>query len=99
MAPAPSGNGRVWDAQQVLLGLIGDVGDLAKAVQGAEGWRAPDDVSGRLSHELSDCLWSLLTLADKLGVDLEASFLATMGELEQRLKASPAGDTAEASGT
>jgi len=39
----------------------------------------------KFEHELSDCLWSIMILADKYGVDLEYSFLRTMDELEKRI--------------
>lgn len=38
-----------------------------------------------LAHELADCRWSELVLARRLGVDLGASFVDTMNELESRL--------------
>ena len=50
------------------------------------GVRAIPDVKAKLAHELADCLWSVMTLARLYEVDLEASFLGTMDELEARLK-------------
>jgi NTP pyrophosphatase (non-canonical NTP hydrolase) len=40
----------------------------------------------KLAHELADCLWSVLVLADRLGVDLGAAFAATMSDLEQNIR-------------
>jgi NTP pyrophosphatase (non-canonical NTP hydrolase) len=40
----------------------------------------------RVAHELADCLWSVLVLADRLGVDLGAAFDRTMDDLERRLR-------------
>jgi NTP pyrophosphatase (non-canonical NTP hydrolase) len=70
-----------------MLGFVGDVGDLAKLAQAAEGVRAIPDAKAKLAHELADCLWSVMTLARLHEVDLEASFLATMDELEAGLAA------------
>ncbi len=47
-----------------MLGFVGDVGDLAKLVQGKAGVRARENLDAALTQELSDCLWSVLTLAD-----------------------------------
>ena len=80
-------HGRPWSRQEVALGFVGDVGDLAKLVQAAEGVRAIDAVPEKLAHELADCLWSVMTLANLYGVDLEASFAATMDELERGIEA------------
>jgi len=77
--------GRPWTREEILLGFVGDVGDLAKLALAAEEVRAIPDAKAKLAHELADCLWSLMTLARLHEVDLEASFFATMDELEARL--------------
>ena len=56
-----------------------------KLIQAKEGIRSVDNVDEALAHELSDCLWSVIILADKYGVDLEKSFNTTMDELDNRL--------------
>jgi NTP pyrophosphatase (non-canonical NTP hydrolase) len=80
-------HGRAWTREEVMLGFVGDVGDLAKLAQAAEGIRAIPDAQAKLAHELADCLWSVMTLARLREVDLEASFLATMDELEAGIAA------------
>jgi NTP pyrophosphatase (non-canonical NTP hydrolase) len=80
-----SAYGREWRGQDLALGLVCDVGDRVKLVQAKEGVRAIDDVDELLAHELADCLWSVLVLADRYGVDLERAFAGTMDELEARL--------------
>lgn len=79
-------HGRPWSNEEIMLGFLGDVGDLAKLVQGKEGVRPTADLDAKLAHELADCLWSVMTLADAYGVDLEAAFLDTMGALDTRLR-------------
>jgi NTP pyrophosphatase (non-canonical NTP hydrolase) len=66
--------GRVWTTEELALGFIGDVGDLAKLIQANAGIRNIDDFQSKLGHELSDCLWSIIVLANKCGIDLEAEF-------------------------
>jgi NTP pyrophosphatase (non-canonical NTP hydrolase) len=80
--------GRPWSREEIMLGFLGDVGDLAKLVQGKEGVRPREDLDEALAHELADCLWSVLTLADAYDVDLAAAFAATMDELESSLRRS-----------
>jgi NTP pyrophosphatase (non-canonical NTP hydrolase) len=80
-------HGRAWTTPEIALGFVGDVGDLAKLVQAAVGVRDVPDLRARLAHELADCLWSVLTLADQLDVDLERAFSDTMTELEQHVRA------------
>ena len=77
--------GRSWTDEEIALGFVGDVGDLVKLVQAKNGVREIPDVDQRLAHELADCLWSILTLANTYGIDLEQAFLHTMDDLEQHL--------------
>lgn len=78
-------NGAAWTRLQLAQGFVGDVGDLQKLVMAKEGLRKIDGVDEKLTHELSDCLWSILVLADKYGVDLDKAFEQTMNELEKRI--------------
>ena len=73
--------GRVWTTQELALGFVGDVGDLAKLIQAHAGVRDIDDVQAKLGHELSDCLWSIMVLAHKCGVNLEAEFVRNTREI------------------
>lgn len=74
-----------WDAKEYAMGLAGDMGDLMKLVMAKENLRSMDDLDKKLEHELADCFWSLLILANKYGIDIEQSFLKTMDELDARL--------------
>lgn len=78
--------GRAWNIQEIMLGFQGDVGDLAKLVQGAAGVRQFDHLDAQLAHELADCLWSVLVLADMLDVNLELAFKQTMAQLETAIQ-------------
>jgi NTP pyrophosphatase (non-canonical NTP hydrolase) len=78
--------GREWTTEELALGLMKDVGDLAMLIQASEGVRQVTDLDKALGHELSDCLWSVIALADRLGIDLETAFTQTMDELDQRLR-------------
>lgn len=75
--------GRIWTTQELALGFVGDVGDLAKLIQANAGVRDIDDCKAKLGHELSDCLWSILVLANKCGIDLEAEFVRNTRELSE----------------
>jgi NTP pyrophosphatase (non-canonical NTP hydrolase) len=75
--------GRVWSTQELALGFMGDVGDLAKLVQAHAGVRTIDDHQTKIGHELSDCLWSIMVLAHKCGVDLETEFVRNTREISE----------------
>jgi NTP pyrophosphatase (non-canonical NTP hydrolase) len=78
--------GREWTIEELTLGLMKDVGDLAMLVQASQGVRQVPDLDKALGHELSDCLWSVIALADRLGINLETAFTQTMDELDQALQ-------------
>lgn len=75
-----------WAGIDYTAGFVGDVGDLMKLVMAKDGKRHGEDVDAKLKHELGDCLWSLLVIANHYGVSLEDAFNTTMTELDERLK-------------
>jgi NTP pyrophosphatase (non-canonical NTP hydrolase) len=79
--------GREWCLSDLVGGLATDVGDLARLIAAKQGLRpAPEDLDAALAHERSDCLWSLLVLADAVGVDLARAFEQGMSELKDWLE-------------
>lgn len=78
--------GVTWTEQQLMAGFVGDVGDLSKIIMAKHGLREMENVDEKLAHELSDCLWSVLVLADKYKIDLAAEFNKTMDGLDQRIE-------------
>lgn len=74
-----------WDASAYMAGFVGDVGDLSKLIMAKSNLREIDDVDSKIAHELSDCLWSVLVLANELNIDLEKEFTALIKELNTRL--------------
>jgi NTP pyrophosphatase (non-canonical NTP hydrolase) len=80
-------SGRIWTHEEIMLGFVGDVGDLAKLVVAEEGVRSLPGGREALEHEIADCLWSLLILADRYDVDLAAVFNRMVAELDLKLAA------------
>jgi NTP pyrophosphatase (non-canonical NTP hydrolase) len=76
--------GRTWERHDFVLGFVGDVGDLAQLTQAADGVRPAPPGPG-LGHELADCLWSVVVIAELYGIDLETAFTTTMRQLEESL--------------
>lgn len=77
--------GVTWNEQQLMAGFVGDVGDLSKIIMAKHGLREMEDIDQKLAHELSDCLWSILVLANKYNIDLTKEFQKTMTELDARI--------------
>ena len=77
--------GSSWTSEEIALGFVGDVGDLAKLIIAENGKRNIPNSKEKLKHELSDCLWSIIVLADLHGISLENAFLDTMNEIEKQI--------------
>ena len=77
-----------WGIEQVFMGMIKDIGNLSKLLMIEGGYRddIPGEVREKLEHEMSDVLYSLLVIADKLNIDLPEAFERTMNEIEDRLE-------------
>ncbi|WP_082582941.1 MazG nucleotide pyrophosphohydrolase domain-containing protein [Frateuria sp. Soil773] len=75
--------GRIWTTEELALGFVGDVGDLAKLIQANAGIRNIDDCKAKLGHELADCLWSIIVLANKCDIDLGAEFARNIKDLTE----------------
>ena len=76
---------RKWTREDVMMGFVGDVGDLAKLVMAHQNIRHIPDKQAKLEHELADCLWSIMVLSKMYDVDLESAFLDTMRDIEKFL--------------
>lgn len=74
-----------WNEQDLMAGFVGDVGDLSKIIMAKNGLRNMDNIDEKLAHELSDCLWSILVLADKYKIDLLAEFYKNMASINQHI--------------
>jgi NTP pyrophosphatase (non-canonical NTP hydrolase) len=75
-----------WTAAEYTQGFVGDVGDLVKLIMAKNNFRKGEDIDNQLAHELADCLWSIIVIADQLGVDLPAKFMSNMTELGAKIK-------------
>ena len=79
---------RSWADERITLGLLGNMGDLAKLVVAKNGVRTIPDAQEKLTHELADCLWSVIVLADLHEIELQEAFRRTMGEIEEHIHSS-----------
>jgi NTP pyrophosphatase (non-canonical NTP hydrolase) len=60
---------------EVLMLLIEEVGELAKAIRKVNGQKTHQDSKiHKVEEELADCLWLLVDISNRLDIDLEAAF-------------------------
>lgn len=79
-------NGKeAWRIRDYAMGFVGDVGDLQKLVMAKENLRDVEDVDLKLGHELADCLWAILVIANYYNINLDEEFENTMKVIEHRI--------------
>ncbi|MGD9276749.1 MAG: MazG nucleotide pyrophosphohydrolase domain-containing protein [Candidatus Pacearchaeota archaeon] len=68
--------GGYWGSLSMLARLVEEVGELSRAMNIKHGGkRAKFDGDGRdIEKELSDCLFTILAIAEKEGIDLDKEF-------------------------
>ena len=82
-------HGLAWTTQEDLIGLASDIGELGRLIMASEGrWVHTGDLSKDLGDKLSECMWWIFVLGNRLGVDIAESFTRKMDELETNLSAS-----------
>ena len=81
--------GQEWTTEDLVIGLMTDVGDLASLVSVLQGKRPSrhDDPLSALGHEISDCMWVLLVLADRFDIDVASAFETTMDGISEWIEA------------
>ena len=68
--------GGYWEPLSMLARLVEEIGELSRAMNIKHGGkRAKFDGDGRdIEKELSDCLFTILAIAEKEGIDLDKEF-------------------------
>lgn len=75
-----------WGIKDRAMGFSVDVGELTELIMAKEQMRSVQNLDAKFTHELADCLWSLLVIAEHYGIDLGSAFTSTMDELDERIK-------------
>ena len=79
-------NGKVWTIQEDMLGFVTDVGIVGRLVMAADGpWAYGGDVHVELESKLSECLWWILVLSARLGVDITEAFTSFVDNRDTEL--------------
>lgn len=79
-------NGKVWTIQEDMLGFVTDVGIVGRLVIAADGpWAYGGDVHVELEIKLSECLWWILVLSNRLGVDITEAFKSFVDKRDTEL--------------
>lgn len=79
-------NGRTWSTHELMLGFSNDVGHIGRLLLARDGtWPVDGDAEAELKHKLSEALWWVFVLADKLEIDIDRAFAETMSTIRAGL--------------
>ncbi|MGD8166476.1 hypothetical protein ACEXOS_018645 [Herbiconiux sp. P16] len=76
-------NGQVWTLHELMLGFSNDVGTVGRLLLAHDGtWNIDGDVDALLRHKLSESLWWVIVIAERLGIDITDAYTQTMNQIE-----------------
>jgi hypothetical protein len=79
--------GRVWSLEEDMIGFAADVGIIGRLVLAASGtWDYGSDMQAELKRKIPECIWWLLVLSSRLGIDIAESYQSFTEELEKTLQ-------------
>ncbi|MCC5467928.1 hypothetical protein [Pelosinus baikalensis] len=79
----------VWTTEEDMLAFSTDVGVLGRLIMASEGrWAYNGDVNSELKGKLAECLWWILVLSDRLGIDVNEAFTSFIDRLDIELERS-----------
>lgn len=77
-------HGKEWVVEEDALAFLTDaglVGRLTMAQQ--QRWPKGDDAISELEHKLSECIWWVIVLADRMDIDISQSLDDFLTKLEK----------------
>jgi NTP pyrophosphatase (non-canonical NTP hydrolase) len=79
-------NGKVWTVHELMLGFSNDVGTVGRLILAHDGtWDIDGDVDAQLRHKLSESLWWVIVIAERLGMDISEAYAETMDRIESSI--------------
>jgi len=79
-------NGRTWSLNELMLGYSNDAGQVGRLLLARKGtWPIDGDTDAELKHKLSEALWWVFVLAERLEIDIDQAFAETMSSIRGNL--------------
>jgi NTP pyrophosphatase (non-canonical NTP hydrolase) len=79
-------NGQVWTLHELMLGFSNDVGTVGRLILAHDGtWGIDGDVDAQLRHKLSESMWWVIVIAERLGIDIADAYPETMDRIAASL--------------
>ena len=82
-------HGSKWTTEEDALAFLTDAGLVGRMTMAREG-RGPteNETDHQLEHKLGECIWWLIVLAERMGIDAESALGTFLTKTEQQLRPS-----------
>lgn len=75
-----------WSVEEDALAFLTDAGLVGRLTMSQqERWPKGGDTAAELEHKLSECIWWLIVLAERMDIDIEESLDGFLSKLERQL--------------
>ena len=79
-------HGAEWTVEEDALAFLTDAGLVGRLVMAQqERWPKGENPVAELEHKLSECVWWLIVLAERMNIDINESFNYFLSETKKQL--------------
>ena len=82
-------HGSKWSTEEDALAFLTDAGLVGRLTMERQGrWPTENGAAHELEHKLGECIWWLIVLAERMGIDAESALEGFLTETGQQLRGS-----------
>lgn len=79
-------HGKEWSVEEDALAFLTDAGLIGRLTMSQQGrWPKDGENTLELKHKLSECIWWIIVLADRMDIDIREALLRFLSETEGQL--------------
>jgi hypothetical protein len=80
-------HGSEWTIEEDALAFLTDAGLVGRLTMAQQGrWPATQGTGPELEHKIGECIWWLIVLADRMGIDATKSLEGFLAKTEKQFK-------------
>ncbi|WMJ90454.1 MazG-like protein [Anaerocolumna sp. MB42-C2] len=79
-------HGKKWSVEEDALAFLTDAGLVGRLTMSQQGrWPKGNDTISELEHKISECIWWLVILGERMDIDINKSLDEFLTKLEKQL--------------
>lgn len=80
-------HGKEWTVEEDALAFLTDAGLIGRLTMAQQGrWPTDEEPIPELEHKLGECIWWLIVLAERMGIDIDNALELFLSKTEKGLK-------------